>query len=83
MIWRRLITQLDDVQLVGNDIAIHLIEVGFCDARYADAVEFASALKSRLRRYVRLPEVAEAAREDFRKRIGWWRMALGARVNGH
>jgi len=73
MIWRRLITQLDDVQLVGNDIAIHLIEVGFCDARYADAIDFASALRSRLRRYVHLPEVAEAARQDFRKRIGWWR----------
>src|SRR6516165_9924591 len=29
-----LITQLDDVQLVGNDLTIHLIEVGFCDARY-------------------------------------------------
>src|SRR6516165_7026397 len=69
-----LITQLDDVQLVGNDIAIHLIEVGFCDARYADAVEFASALKSRLRRYVRLQEVAEAARAEFRERVAWWRM---------
>jgi hypothetical protein len=72
-----LITQLDDLQLVGNDMAIHLIEVGFCDARYADATEFASALRSRLRRYVRLPEVADAAREDLRERIGWWRMALG------
>jgi hypothetical protein len=72
-----LIAQLDDVQLVGNDMAIHLIEVGFCEARYADAVEFASALRSRLRRYVRLPEVAEAAREDFRERIGWWKMVLG------
>jgi hypothetical protein len=72
-----LVAQLDDVQLVGNDIAIHLIEVGFCDARYADAAEFASALRSRLRRYVRSPDVAEAAREDFRRRIGWWKMALG------
>ena len=72
-----LITQLDDVQLVGNDMAIHLIEVGFCEARYADAVEFASALRSRLRRYVRSPQMAEAAREEFRERVGWWRMALG------
>ena len=72
-----LITQLDDVQLVGNDLTIHLIEVGFCDARYADAVEFASALRARLRRYVFLPEVAEAERKDLRERIGWWRMALG------
>jgi hypothetical protein len=32
-----------------------------------------------LRRYVRSPEVAEAARKDFRERIGWWRMMLDAR----
>jgi hypothetical protein len=36
--------RLDDVQLVGDDIAIHLIEVGYCDARYANATAFASAL---------------------------------------
>jgi hypothetical protein len=70
-----LITQLDDVQLVGNDLTIHLIEVGFCDARYADAVEFASALRTRLQRYIRSAQVAEAAREDFRERVGWWKMA--------
>jgi hypothetical protein len=69
-----LITQLDDVQLVGNDMAIHLIEVGFCDARYADAVEFAFALRSRLRRYNRNPEVAVAVRAEFRERVAWWRI---------
>ena len=37
-------------------------------------------LRSRLRLYVRLPEVAEAAREEFRERVGWWRMALGRAV---
>jgi hypothetical protein len=41
-----LILQLDDVQLVGNDVAFQLVEVGFCDARNADAVEFASALRA-------------------------------------
>jgi hypothetical protein len=79
-----LIEQLDDVQLVGNDIAIHLIEVGFFDARYTDAVEFASALRTRLQRYIRLPEVAEAARQEFRERIGRWRMAQPlSRRSGH
>ena len=48
----------------------HLVEVVYCDARYADAIDFASALRSRLRRYVRLPEVAEAAREEFKERVG-------------
>jgi hypothetical protein len=71
------ITQLADVELVGNDMALHLVEVAYCDARYADAVEFVSALRSRLRRYVRSPEVAKAARQEFRQRAGWWRMALG------
>jgi len=71
------VIQLDDTELVGGDIAIHLVEIGYCNARYHDAIDFASALRSLLRRYVRLPEVAEAAREDFRKRIGWWKMALG------
>ena len=28
-----LVVQLDDVQLAGDDIALHLIDVGFCDAR--------------------------------------------------
>ena len=69
-----LVIQLDDTELVGGDIAIHLVEIGYCNARYHDAVAFASALRSRLRRYVRSPGVAEAAREDFKKRIGWWRM---------
>jgi hypothetical protein len=66
-----LVIQLDDTELVGGDIAIYLVEVAYCNVRYADAIEFASALRSRLWRYARSPEVAEAAREDFRKRIGW------------
>ena len=72
-----LVIQLNDTELVGGDIAIHLVEIGYCNARYHDAVAFASALRSRLRRYVRSPGVAEAAREDFRKRVGCggWRWA--------
>jgi hypothetical protein len=70
-----LVAQLDDVRLVGNDMFIHLVEVGYCDARYAGAVHFASALKTRLQRYVRNPEVAVSARAEFGERIAWWRMA--------
>jgi hypothetical protein len=72
-----LITQVDDTELVGGDIAIHLVEVGYCNARYAGAVHFASALKTRLQRYVREPREASAARAEFRERVAWWRMALG------
>jgi hypothetical protein len=72
-----LVIQLDDTELVGGDIAIHLVEVGYCDARYAGAVHFASALKTRLQRYIRDPEVAADARNSFRERVGWWKMALG------
>jgi len=72
-----LIVQLDDVQLSGNDIAIHLIEVGYCDARYADAVAFVSALGKRLQRYVDNPLAASDARGDFHECVKWWRMALG------
>jgi hypothetical protein len=68
--------QLDDVQFVGNDIAIHLIEIGFCDARYADAIAFVSALKKRLRRYIDNPLAASDARGDFHERAAWWRLAL-------
>jgi hypothetical protein len=71
-----LILQLDDVQLVGNDIAVHLIEVSHCDARYPDATAFASALKTRLQRYASDPPVAKDARGDFRERVAFWRMAL-------
>ena len=72
-----LVVQLDDVQLVGDDIALHLIDAGFCDARYADAIEFVSALRTRLQRYVREPRVASDARGSFKERVAWWRMALG------
>jgi hypothetical protein len=70
-----LILQLADTELVGNDLALHLVEVAYCDVRIGDAVDFAVALRSRLRRYIRNPEAAVAVREDFRRRIGWWRMA--------
>jgi hypothetical protein len=72
-----LVIQLDDTELVGGDIAIHLVEIGYCNARYHDAIDFASALRTRLQRYVRNPEVAIAARAEFRERVAWWRMALG------
>jgi hypothetical protein len=68
-------------RLVGDDIALHLIEVGYCDARYADAVAFVSALRKRLQRYVDDPQVASDARSDFRERVAWWHMALGRRLN--
>jgi hypothetical protein len=71
-----LILRLDDVALVGDDIAMHLIDLGFCDMRYADAVEFVSALRTRLQRYVREPRAASDARGSFKDRVAWWRMAL-------
>jgi hypothetical protein len=71
-----LIEKLDDVPLVGNDIACALIDVSRCEARYADAVEFATALKARLQRYVDNPIAAKDARGSFRERVAWWRMAL-------
>jgi hypothetical protein len=64
------------VQLVGSDISLHLIDVGYCGARYANAVAFVSALKTRLQRYLGKPDIARAARAEFRKRVAWWRMAL-------
>jgi hypothetical protein len=72
-----LIAQVDDVQLVGADIAVHLIDVGYCDARYAGAVHFVTALKKRPQRYVDEPRVGGAARAEFKERVAWWCMALG------
>jgi hypothetical protein len=72
-----LIVQLDDTELVGNDLALHLVDVAYCGVRVVDAVDFASAFRSRLQRYLRSPEVAEAARENFTPRIGWWKAAIG------
>ena len=69
-----LIEKLDDVQLTGNDIAIHLIEVGYCDARYANATAFASALAARLKRYIDNPIAASDARGDHSERL--WGMAV-------
>jgi hypothetical protein len=71
-----LVMQVDDVQLVGNDIGLHLIDVGYCDARFVDAVHFVSALKGRLQRYIDNPRAANAARAEFKERTAWWRMAL-------
>ena len=73
-----LIAQLDDIELVGSDIALHLIDTAYCDARYTCATGFVSALeKRRLQNYVDDPRAASAARSEFRERVGWWRMALG------
>ncbi|HZV05850.1 MAG TPA: hypothetical protein VE999_12275 [Gemmataceae bacterium] len=71
-----LVVRLDDVQLVGDDIGHDLIEVAYCDLKYSDATEFAVALRSRLKRYVREPRVAHNARANLKERHAWWRMAL-------
>jgi hypothetical protein len=71
-----LIPQLD-VELVGNDLALAVVGVAYCDERFGDATDFAAAFRSRLQRYIRSDEVAAAAREEFRKRVAWWRAAIG------
>jgi hypothetical protein len=71
-----LVLQVDDVQLVGDDVAIYLLDVGFCDARCADATGFATALKARLQRYLDNPLAAKDARGSLKERVAWWRMAL-------
>ncbi len=65
-----------DVGLIGDDISLALIDVAFCDSRPDDAVDFASAMRARLQRYVRAPDIADAARREHRERIAWWKMAL-------
>jgi hypothetical protein len=65
-----------DVPLVGDDISIHLIDVAYCDVRYSDATAFATEFKRRLQDYIGDPSVATAARDSFRERVAWWRMAL-------
>jgi hypothetical protein len=72
-----LITQLSDTELVGDDIAISLIEVAFCDLRFADATDFTCALRTRLQRYIRELRVVNDEQGVLKKRIPWWRMALG------
>jgi hypothetical protein len=72
-----LILQLDDTELVGADLALAVIGVAYCDERVGDATDFAAAFRSRLQRYIRCDEVAAAAREEFRKRIPWWKAAIG------
>jgi len=57
-----LIVRLDDVQLVVGDVAIALLDVGYCDKRYHDAFDFADALKRRLERYLQNPDEAARAR---------------------
>jgi hypothetical protein len=73
----RLILRLNDTPLVGNDIALHLFDVAFCEARYADATQFVAQLKRRLRRYIDKPAEAEWAPQHYKERVGWWHMALG------
>jgi hypothetical protein len=70
-----LVLQIGDPRFVGDDIAVHLFEVSRCDARYSDATAFVSALSERLQ----LPQQSTAAsnaRNVFRERVAWWRMAL-------
>jgi hypothetical protein len=71
-----LIERLDDVQLVGNDIASHMFEVSHCSARYVNANAFVAALAKRLQRYIDNPVAASNARGDLRERVGWWKTAL-------
>jgi hypothetical protein len=71
-----LILQLD-TELVGADLALAVIGVAYLDERVGDATDFAAAFRSRLQRYIRCREVADAAREEFKKRIAWWRAAIG------
>jgi len=70
------VVEIDDPQFIGNDIAVHLFEVSHCDARYANAMAFVSALEKRLRCYIDNPVAASAARGDLQERAAWWRMAL-------
>ena len=53
-----------EVHIYVAVIGLHLVEVGFCDARYADAVHFVSALGKRLQRYVDNPRSASAVCDD-------------------
>jgi hypothetical protein len=69
--------ELLDVPLVGDDLMLAVIDVAFCDARPGDATDFAAAYRSRLQRYVRCREVADAARAENSRRIAWWRCAIG------
>lgn len=71
-----LIVQLDDVQLIGSDIALELIDIACCETRHADAAAFARTLKQHLRRDIDRPLAAKAARAEFAARVAWWRMAL-------
>jgi hypothetical protein len=72
-----LILQVDDVELVGADISLHLFDLAYSDAKCVGAVHFLAALRMRLQRYVDDPRAASAARSEFRERVGRWRMALG------
>jgi hypothetical protein len=70
-----LVEQLD-VALVGDDVALALIDVGYCDDKYADATSFVSALRKRLQSYIDEPGAASATRAEFGERIAWWRLAV-------
>lgn len=73
-----LIMQIDDTQFVGDDIAVHVIDVAFHDVRYSDARAFALALRTRLQAYVRDPCLASGARREFRECVASWKPALVA-----
>lgn len=68
--------RLDDVQLVGDDVAAHIFEISHCDARCINATAFAIALGKRLQHYLDNPVTADGARAELRERVAWWRIAL-------
>ena len=71
-----LILRLDDVQLVGGDVAVHLFEIAYCHLHHAGAVRFVSALRERLQRCADSSVAASNARSDFRERSAWWGMPV-------
>jgi hypothetical protein len=72
-----LILQLDDPEFVAADIVVAVTDIAYCDRRYADAIEFASDLRTRLQHYIRSPQAAASARLVLLEQCAWWRMALG------
>lgn len=71
-----LVMEIDDAEFVGNDISVHLFDVGYSDTKYAGAIHFVSALERRLRHYLDNDIAAESARCVLRERAAWWKMAL-------
>jgi hypothetical protein len=71
-----LVAEIDDAEFVGNDIAVHLFDVGFCDAKYAGAIHFVSALERRLQHFLDNDNATDNARSVMRERAMWWKMAI-------